>query len=300
MPGDSAITSSSSACTTSSAYSPGQTIQLEISSSSTFAFTTTTYNYYTPIITVPFCSSNTGCQTSTTSVPIGLSLTLTPSTSAEYNTANPNSALIGLPNATVIGAPGTATLNAYCTTFASSKPLGGTSAGPFVLSFQTVVGGNAIGTTPASPFGAGFVSYTPLDLNQAGGSSFLGTLGTYIQVEIKATTGGDIPLAQGGPLGTPLIAKQGTTPDVLYAIPVSDGAATYVKYSGGGVNPTYQGSFSTSQAFACTNFVSADVATITAIEYQNYSPTYVKNNNGALNAQAVAISATTTVLTVKF
>jgi hypothetical protein len=300
MPGDSAITSSASACTTNSAYSPGQTLQVAISSSSTFAFTTTTFNFYTPILTVPFCTSSTGCQTSTTSVPIGLALTLTPSTAAEYNAANPNSVLIGLPNATSIGAPGTATINAYCTTGSTNKPLGGTSAGPFVLSFQAIVGGNAIATTPAAPFGAGYVSYTPLDLNQAGGSSTVGTLITAIQVEIKATTQSDVPLPQGGPLGTALLSKPGSVPDNIYAIQVPDTSATYVKVGGGGVNPSYQGSFSVSQAFACTNFVSGDVATITAIEYQNYSPTYVKANNGALNAQATAISATTTVLTVKF
>jgi hypothetical protein len=267
MPGDSAITSSSSACTTNSAYSPGQTLQVE---------------------------------SSTTSVPVGLALTLTPSTSAEYNVANPNSALIGLPNATSIGAPGTATSTGYCTTGSTSKPLGGTSAGPFVLSFQAIVGGNAIATTPASPFGAGYVSYTPLDLNQAGGSSTVGTLITAIQVEIKATTQSDVPLPQGGPLGTALLSKPGSVPDNIYVIQVPDTSATYVKLGGGGVNPSYQGSFSVSQAFACTNFVSGDIATITAIEYQNYSPAYVKANNGALNAQATAVSATTTVLTVKF
>lgn len=290
MPGDSSITSSSGACTTNSAYSPGQTVQIEVSSGSGFTYTTTSDIYYTPIFAVPFCTSSTGCQTSSTSVPISVSFTLNPGKNVG---ANANVISATFPNGTTV----TTTETAPCKTGAGATA---TLGQQFTLSFNVQVA--ISGTLPSKPYGIGYSSFAPSDLGSQLGTGNRGTLQTAVQVEIKETSStGNTVIPISGPM-TKLSSKPASVPDNIYAVPLSDAQATWAVNSAGGIVNGLSGLYQFSESFDCTQVYNGSgvTVTITSIEYMNYSTTYVSNNNGGLNAEAAIISGSSNnVLTIK-
>jgi hypothetical protein len=297
---ESSITTSGGAATTGNAYCPGQALQFEVSSGSGFTYTTTSDIYYAPIQTTPFCPSSTGCQTSTTYQPFSIVFTLNPGKNIG---ANANTISATFPNATTVKT----TEAAYCKS--GSNALGQ----QFALGYQVQAG--TTGTLPTAPYGVGYTSFTPVDL-QLSGTALRGQLITAVQFEIKETSStGNTLNVISGPLQK-LASKPAATSDVIYYVPLTDQQATLAKLSGNvyasstavsgdpnagtpGVNDN--GVYQFSVAFDCTQVYngSSVTVTITAIEYMNYSPTYVASNNGGINPEAAIISASSNnVLTI--
>ncbi len=302
---------SSGLCTTTNQYTPGTPLVVEVCKltiscgSTVYAQQKTAVFYPLPcgLGTVPGgmpcpgpAAGTVSFGTPTTSPPqiVEVNMPIEKIPGEAFATNTPNLVTIAWPNATSF----TSSNTGFCNSGTNS--LGAV----WTLSFTIQTGTS--GTAPGNPFGAGYQSFTPVDLNSAGSASpsYRGTLSDVLQVEIKETSSTGTTLTPtSGPM-TRIVAKPSSVSDIIYNVPLN--GLTLAKSSGGvpGYLATTPGGnlgiYSFTQGFDCTAIKngSAVTVTVTCDYYMYYSSTYVAANYGSANAEAVKTSGTNTV-TVK-
>ncbi len=298
-------------CTTVNQFDPGTPVVVEVCKLTTSCGSTAyaqqkTAVYYplpcgnglvlggTPCPGASFGTVSFGTPTTSPPQTVTVNMPIEKITGDAYATNTPNTITISWPNGTTFSASNTGFCNS------GTKSLGAA----WNLGFTVQVGTS--GTTPGNPFGAGYQPFNPVDINSVGPTapSYRGVLTDVLQIEIKETsTTGTTLTPTTGPL-TRLVAKPASVPDIIYTVPLnglalaqsSTGAPGYLATTPGG----NQGIFSFTQGFDCTAVKngSAVTVTITCDYFQYYSTTYVSNNYGSANTEAIKTSATNTV-TVK-
>lgn len=176
-----------------------------------------------------------------------------------------------------------------------------TSTGRFSLLFVNQGPSSGGGTLPAAPYGAGYASFIPVDLQT--GPTARGSLNTVLQLEVKATTGTDmcVPTSVLGLASgiAPVVISKNSATDLLYDYVIPDAVFTRAVDASG--NTLSSGAFSATLSWDCSQVYfggATDAVTLTANLYAYYSVNYVKNIVGSLNPEAVTQNPTAFAVTI--
>jgi hypothetical protein len=309
-------------CTSGLTYLPGTQITVEVCKDTTPACTTADYTAqktvrYCPLPSVigsGVCGSGAGAgvvpfsttPSASTAPTAYFSLPIVIDTGQALANNSPDCISAVYSNGTATpAAPCTSagSSNAYvknCTTGASCVAMGGSTvctgapcAGYFTVT-ENVLYGTA-GTLPtANPWGNGFTTYTPVDLQS--GLSARGPLQVALVMEVKATTGTDMctPSGASGTLDTvlgvsPQVLPKNSATDVFYVWILPDSAVTKANdASGTNIQVPSLTTQATSMSFNCNPVYtggSTDVVQITQNLYTYFSIQYFKAYTSSLNPE---------------